>query len=161
MNISELKPLFPEEYTDGGPLVIAGPCSAESETQVLDAAHALMNEGIRIFRAGVWKPRTKPGGFEGMGTPALEWLAEAKRQTGMLISTEVAYHRQSAVFPQLQLPLPVDAEKAAKHLPDKIQHVTVSLDVIFRVDGEQLRAVWHPLDLLLCMRQLHGTGFAA
>ena len=48
MNISELKPLFPEEYTDGGPLVIAGPCSAESETQVLDAAHALMNEGIRI-----------------------------------------------------------------------------------------------------------------
>ena len=44
MNISELKPLFPEEYTDGGPLVIAGPCSAESETQVLDAAHALMNE---------------------------------------------------------------------------------------------------------------------
>ena len=96
MNISELKPLFPEEYTDGGPLVIAGPCSAESETQVLDAAHALMNEGIRIFRAGVWKPRTKPGGFEGMGSPALEWLAEAKRQTGMLISTEVASARHLA-----------------------------------------------------------------
>ena len=55
-----------------------------------------MNEGIRIFRAGVWKPRTKPGGFEGMGTPALEWLAEAKRQTGMLISTEVASARHLA-----------------------------------------------------------------
>ncbi|MDE6134055.1 MAG: bifunctional 3-deoxy-7-phosphoheptulonate synthase/chorismate mutase type II [Muribaculaceae bacterium] len=78
------------------PLVMAGPCSAESEQQVLDTARALAAAGIRIFRAGVWKPRTKPGGFEGIGSPALEWLAEAKRQTGMLTATEVATARHLA-----------------------------------------------------------------
>ena len=75
---------------------MAGPCSAESEQQVLDTARALAAAGIRIFRAGVWKPRTKPGGFEGIGSPALEWLAEAKRQTGMLTATEVATARHLA-----------------------------------------------------------------
>lgn len=72
------------------PFVIAGPCSAESYEQVMETAMGLAEKGCRIFRAGVWKPRTKPGGFEGQGEKALPWLAEAKKQTGMLIATEVA-----------------------------------------------------------------------
>lgn len=72
------------------PFVIAGPCSAESEEQVLITAKQLADKGCHIFRAGVWKPRTKPGCFEGHGEPALKWMAEAKKETGMLMSTEVA-----------------------------------------------------------------------
>ncbi len=76
--------------SDSRPLVIAGPCSAETEEQVMETAKALANKGIKIFRAGVWKPRTKPGGFEGMGEEALPWLQRVKQETGMLIGTEVA-----------------------------------------------------------------------
>lgn len=72
------------------PLVIAGPCSAETEEQVMCTAKQLAEKGCHIFRAGVWKPRTKPGGFEGNGEAALPWLAQVKKETGMLISTEVA-----------------------------------------------------------------------
>ena len=70
--------------------VIAGPCSAETEQQVLATARDLAACGCRIFRAGVWKPRTKPGGFEGVGEVALPWLQQVKAQTGMLTATEVA-----------------------------------------------------------------------
>ena len=70
--------------------VIAGPCSAETEQQVLTTARDLAACGCRIFRAGVWKPRTKPGGFEGVGEVALPWLQQVKAQTGMLTATEVA-----------------------------------------------------------------------
>ncbi|MBO5615244.1 MAG: bifunctional 3-deoxy-7-phosphoheptulonate synthase/chorismate mutase type II [Prevotella sp.] len=72
------------------PFVIAGPCSAETEEQVMTTAKQLAIKGCHMFRAGVWKPRTKPGGFEGHGEPALEWMAEVKKETGMLIGTEVA-----------------------------------------------------------------------
>ncbi len=72
------------------PQVIAGPCSAESEQQVMETARELAMKGCRMFRAGVWKPRTKPGGFEGHGEVALQWMAEAKKETGMLLATEVA-----------------------------------------------------------------------
>ncbi|MBQ8157773.1 MAG: bifunctional 3-deoxy-7-phosphoheptulonate synthase/chorismate mutase type II [Prevotella sp.] len=72
------------------PIVIAGPCSAESEEQVMTTARQLAMKGCHNFRAGVWKPRTKPGGFEGHGEPALVWLAEAKKETGMQLATEVA-----------------------------------------------------------------------
>lgn len=72
------------------PMVIAGPCSAETEEQVMDTARQLANNGIKIFRAGVWKPRTKPGGFEGKGPEALPWLQRVKAETGMLLATEVA-----------------------------------------------------------------------
>ena len=72
------------------PLVIAGPCSAESREQVLSTAQALAAGGIRIFRASVWKPRTRPGGFEGVGSVAFPWLQEARALTGMQICTEVA-----------------------------------------------------------------------
>ena len=72
------------------PLVIAGPCSAETEEQVLASARQIAAEGIRIFRAGLWKPRTKPGGFEGVGTAGIPWLQRVKRETGMFVTTEVA-----------------------------------------------------------------------
>ena len=72
------------------PLVIAGPCSAESECQTLDTARALSARGIRIFRAGLWKPRTKPGCFEGVGSEGLAWLTRVKRETGMYVATEIA-----------------------------------------------------------------------
>lgn len=72
------------------PLVIAGPCSAETEEQVMETARQLAAQGVKIFRAGVWKPRTKPGGFEGVGVEALGWLKKVKQETGMYVSTEVA-----------------------------------------------------------------------
>ncbi|WP_455061327.1 chorismate mutase [Prevotella sp.] len=72
------------------PIVIAGPCSAETEEQVMSTARMLADKRCHIFRAGVWKPRTKPGGFEGNGEKALPWLKEVKEETGMMISTEVA-----------------------------------------------------------------------
>ena len=72
------------------PFVICGPCSAESEEQVMTTAMQLASKGCHMFRAGVWKPRTKPGGFEGHGEPALKWMQQVKQQTGMLIGTEVA-----------------------------------------------------------------------
>ncbi len=85
----ELEPLkLPSD--NERPFVIAGPCSAETEEQVLTTARQLAAKGCHNFRAGVWKPRTKPGGFEGQGEKALPWLKEVKDETGMLVATEVA-----------------------------------------------------------------------
>ncbi len=75
------------------PLVIAGPCSAETEEQVMQTAKELVEKDIKIFRAGIWKPRTKPGGFEGVGTQGLVWLQNIKKETGMYVATEVATHK--------------------------------------------------------------------
>jgi len=72
------------------PLVIAGPCSAETEEQVISIAHQLKNTDATVIRAGIWKPRTRPGNFEGVGAIGLEWLKKAKEETGMLTTTEVA-----------------------------------------------------------------------
>jgi chorismate mutase len=72
------------------PLVIAGPCSAETEEQVLKIAHQLKDTDATVLRAGIWKPRTRPGNFEGVGALGLKWMQRAKEETGMLISTEVA-----------------------------------------------------------------------
>lgn len=72
------------------PLLIAGPCSAESEEQVMAVASALVGKGVTLFRAGVWKPRTRPGCFEGVGQEALTWLARVKRELAMPVATEVA-----------------------------------------------------------------------
>lgn len=72
------------------PCVIAGPCSAESEEQVMQTATDLRQIGINVFRAGIWKPRTHPGCFEGVGVPGLKWMQRVRRETGMRICTEVA-----------------------------------------------------------------------
>lgn len=72
------------------PLVIAGPCSAETEGQVLKIAHELKDSDVSIYRAGIWKPRTRPGGFEGVGAIGLKWMQKAKAETGLLMATEVA-----------------------------------------------------------------------
>lgn len=72
------------------PLVIAGPCSAETEEQVLKIAHQLKDTDTTVLRAGIWKPRTRPGMFEGVGALGLKWLQKAKEETGLLTTTEVA-----------------------------------------------------------------------
>lgn len=76
-----------------GKIIIAGPCSAESPAQLLQAARGMAGMGITIFRAGIWKPRTRPGHFEGKGAPALAWLREAGRAIGVPVATEVAEAR--------------------------------------------------------------------
>ncbi|MBO5563326.1 MAG: bifunctional 3-deoxy-7-phosphoheptulonate synthase/chorismate mutase type II [Bacteroidales bacterium] len=77
-------------FTLPRPMAIAGPCSAETEEQVMETARALAAEGIHVFRAGIWKPRTHPGSFEGVGVPGLKWLRKVKEETGMKVCTEVA-----------------------------------------------------------------------
>jgi chorismate mutase len=86
----ELQPIFEPITEENRPLVIAGPCSAETEEQTLETARQLAAKGIKIFRAGIWKPRTKPGGFEGVGSVGLPWLRRVKQETGMLTAIEVA-----------------------------------------------------------------------
>src|SRR5574344_513205 len=85
----ELKPLNLPSDSER-PFVIAGPCSAETEEQVMTTARQLAEKGCHMFRAGIWKPRTKPGGFEGNGEKALPWMRAVKEETGMLTSTEIA-----------------------------------------------------------------------
>ena len=87
MNLQKIK--F-EGVPDERPIVIAGPCSAETEEQTFEAAKRLSQIGIKIFRAGVWKPRTKPGGFEGNDKNALRWLQRVKAELGMYVAIEVA-----------------------------------------------------------------------
>lgn len=88
--MTDLQPIRFEGIDPKKPLIISGPCSAETEEQTLETARQLAVEGIKIFRAGIWKPRTKPGGFEGVGSPGLQWLKKVKEQTGMYTATEVA-----------------------------------------------------------------------
>lgn len=77
-------------FTLTSPLIIAGPCSAESEEQIMDTARRLKAFGINVFRAGIWKPRTHPGSFEGVGVEGLPWLVRVQRELGMKVCTEVA-----------------------------------------------------------------------
>lgn len=72
------------------PIIIAGPCSAETEEQVMNTASQLAKMGFKLFRAGIWKPRTKPGGFEGIGKAGLPWLKRVQNELGMKVCTEVA-----------------------------------------------------------------------
>lgn len=90
MNL-DLRPLaLPAAPCGEKTLLIAGPCSAETEAQVMQTARELADFGVRIFRAGIWKPRTKPGGFEGKGLEALPWLRRVNEELGMITATEVA-----------------------------------------------------------------------
>ncbi|SFG41328.1 bifunctional 3-deoxy-7-phosphoheptulonate synthase/chorismate mutase type II [Pontibacter chinhatensis] len=92
MKFNHAESFFSAEQ-QGQPLVIAGPCSAETEEQVLQTARALKQQNIHLFRAGIWKPRTRPGSFEGVGSMGLAWLRRVKRELGMKVSTEVATAR--------------------------------------------------------------------
>jgi len=86
----DLKPFVIEGIPPDRPLIMAGPCSAESEMQMVETAKALAAINIKIFRAGIWKPRTRPGTFEGYGSLALPWMKTVKDETGMYTATEVA-----------------------------------------------------------------------
>ena len=109
------------------PLVIAGPCSAETEEQVMTTARQLSRHGIKIFRAGIWKPRTKPGGFEGVGVSGLEWLKRVKNELGMYVSTEVATpaHVREALAADLDM-LWIGARTAAN--PFAMQEIADALE---------------------------------
>ncbi len=91
--MNDLKPLvswFSQLTSE--PVVIAGPCSAESEQQVMKTARQVAQMGkAQVYRAGIWKPRTRPGSFEGVGTDGLKWLQQVKNETGLLVTTEVAH----------------------------------------------------------------------
>ncbi len=88
-NTKELRTWLDDMKLDH-PLVIAGPCSAETEEQVLKIAHELKDSDVSYYRAGIWKPRTRPGNFEGVGALGLKWLQKVKEETGMKTCTEVA-----------------------------------------------------------------------
>jgi chorismate mutase len=90
MDKMEFESILLPGLSDKKPLVIAGPCSAETEEQVMETAKLLASRGVKIFRAGIWKPRTRPGAFEGIGSVGLEWLKKVKQETGMYTATEVA-----------------------------------------------------------------------
>lgn len=87
----------PAKISHQHPIIIAGPCSAESPEQLLTTARELKAEGVNIFRAGVWKPRTYPNSFEGIGEEALSWLQEVRAQTDMLVGCEVGTMSQAAL----------------------------------------------------------------
>jgi len=93
MTLEGLQPIVEGVGIVGSPLIMAGPCSAETEEQTLSTARQLAMGGVKVFRAGIWKPRTKPGGFEGIGKEGLQWLKRVKEETGMLVATEVAMRR--------------------------------------------------------------------
>jgi len=93
-NATTMKELVQEKWNKR-PLIISGPCSAETEEQVLETAVRLQKTGkVDIMRAGIWKPRTRPGSFEGIGTKGLPWMQQAKKITGMPVAVEVATAKQ-------------------------------------------------------------------
>ncbi len=86
----DLKPINSDEVDLKRPIIVAGPCSAESEEQMLETAKGVAAAGVKIFRAGIWKPRTRPNAFEGVGTEGLKWFKTVQKETGLLVATEVA-----------------------------------------------------------------------
>lgn len=115
------------EYLKESPMLIAGPCSAESEQQVLEIAKSLKDAGqTSIFRAGIWKPRTRPGSFEGVGEIGLPWLKKVKQEFGLPVSIEVAKpsHVEKALEAEIDV-LWVGARTSAN--PFAIQDIADSL----------------------------------
>lgn len=104
MNILEQNKNWLLDFNLSHPLVIAGPCSAETEDQVVRIAHELKDSKVSIFRAGIWKPRTRPGGFEGVGAIGLQWLQKVKTETHLKVAVEVA----SAAHAQIALEHDID-----------------------------------------------------
>ena len=121
-----IEPLRLDGIDNERPIIISGPCSAESEAQMLATAHGVAKAGVKIFRAGIWKPRTRPGGFEGVGAPGLAWLQKVKQETGMLVTTEVAnrVHVQAALEAGIDL-LWVGARTSAN--PFAVQEIADAL----------------------------------
>lgn len=121
-----IEPLRLDGIDNERPIIISGPCSAESEAQMLATAHGVAKTGVKIFRAGIWKPRTRPGGFEGVGAPGLAWLQKVKQETGMLVTTEVAnrVHVQAALEAGIDL-LWVGARTSAN--PFAVQEIADAL----------------------------------
>lgn len=121
----EIKPIE-ELNAQGKKVVIAGPCSAESEAQLLETASQLSQMGIKIFRAGIWKPRTRPNTFEGIGELGLKWLKRVKEETGMKCVIEVAnpYHVEKALENGIDM-LWLGARTTAS--PFAMQDITLSL----------------------------------
>lgn len=126
MNLSELKNEWIQEFTE--PLVIAGPCSAESESQMLEAARRIKESGanVPVFRAGIWKPRTKPNGFEGVGVIGLNWLKKVKEEYSFKTATEVAnaHHVFAALEADVDL-LWIGARSTVN--PFTVQEIAVAL----------------------------------
>lgn len=88
--ISNIIPLSRWKEFKSRPFIIAGPCSAETEEQVMTTARELVDKNINVFRAGIWKPRTRPNSFEGVGKKGLRWLKTVKEEFGLPVATEVA-----------------------------------------------------------------------
>lgn len=136
--MNNLRPINLPGIDTDGPIIIAGPCSAETREQVIDTARQLSSYGIKIFRAGIWKPRTKPGGFEGVGEKGLEWLREVKLTTGMLVATEVATkaHVEAAVKAGIDM-LWIGARTSAnpfamQEIADTLQALAVDIPVLVK-----------------------------
>jgi len=123
----ELESILLPGVEDKRPIVIAGPCSAETEEQVMATAKQLADRGQRIFRAGIWKPRTKPGGFEGVGAEGLQWLKRVKAETGMYVATEVATakHVEAALEAEIDI-LWIGARTSAN--PFAVQEIADALE---------------------------------
>lgn len=90
----ELEPITLPGVEDKRPMVIAGPCSAETEEQVMSTAKQLADKGLKLFRAGIWKPRTKPGGFEGVGGPC---MAEGGKERNRHVRFNRSSYRQTCI----------------------------------------------------------------
>ncbi len=120
--------------------VIAGPCSAESLEQTLNTAKELELQGVKIFRAGLWKPRTKPGSFEGVGKKGIEWLQKVKESTGMLIATEVAneIHVKEAIKGGVDI-LWIGARTTAN--PFAVQEIADELKIQLKSTNKKNRAI--------------------
>ena len=122
-------------FKSAKPFVIAGPCSAETREQVLETAEQLSTMNVQLFRAGVWKPRTRPGSFEGNGIEALQWMQEAKKQYGIPVAIEVAEptHIEQALKHDIDV-LWIGARTTVnpfqvQHLADALQGVDITIMV--------------------------------
>lgn len=136
--MNDIKPLFDEKFDIKEPIIIAGPCSAESEQQMMLTAKQLAAGGVKIFRAGIWKPRTMPGCFEGVGVAGLPWLRQVKEETGMLIGTEVASkaHVMAAIAGGVDL-LWIGARTSAspfamQEIADALQEIGTDIPVLIK-----------------------------
>lgn len=157
--LTDLQPISLPGINPDEPLIIAGPCSAETEEQVLSTARQLAASGIKIYRAGIWKPRTKPGGFEGIGAPGLKWLREVKEQTGMYTATEVANraHVQLALESGVDV-LWIGARTSAnpfamQEIADTLQKMNADVPVLVKNPVNPDLELW-----IGAMQRLHNAG---